>query len=390
MRLRDSLLPLVSLRKILNLGEDEAEQAKARQVIVAQVGAYQFGIIVDRVFDTEEIVVKPVSPILRSLRIFSGNTILGDGSVIMILDPNGVASAVGDVSSMAKAQADIDLVQTDNARKTPLLVFRAGRGAPRAVPLSLVSRLEEINVDKIERSGNRSVVQYRGKLMPLIPFSDTMELKTKGNQSVLVFSERERVMGLMVDEIIDIVEEHIDVQLTTENAFGLLGSAIIHGQAMDVIDVGHFLSIAHADWFGSRGPMQTAGAAENGRRVLLVDDSPFFRNMLAPMLHAAGYEVKAVNDAAEALKLSQGDARFDLIISDIEMPGMNGFDFAKAVRAQDGKWSKTPLLALSSHATSQDLERGRAAGFDDYIAKFDRDALLRAVEKISTMSKDVA
>ena len=388
MRLRDSLLPLVSLRKILKLGDDETAQTQNLQVIVAQVGAYQFGIIVDRVFDTEEIVVKPVSPILRHLRIFSGNTILGDGSVIMILDPNGVANAVGEVSGMAKAQQALEQNVTDQARKTPLLVFRAGNGTPRAVPLSLVSRLEEIDVNKIENSGLRRVVQYRGKLMPLLPFSDLMTLRKAGTQPVLVFAERERVMGLMVDEIVDIVEEHIDVQLGSEGAFGLLGSAIINGQAMDVIDVGHFLSIAHPDWFGSRAPMALdpvkAGVA---KRILLVDDSPFFRNMLAPMLNVAGYEVQAVNDAKEALKLSQGDAHFDIIISDIEMPDMDGFEFAKQVRSDSSRWRKTPMLALSSHATAQDMDRGRDVGFDDYIAKFDREGLMRSIERIGSKSE---
>lgn len=388
MRLRDSLLPLVSLRKILKLGDDDAQQAQNLQVIVAQVGAYQFGIIVDRVFDTEEIVVKPVSPILRHVRIFSGNTILGDGSVIMILDPNGVANAVGEVSGMAKAQQALEQTVTDHARKTPLLVFRAGNGTPRAVPLSLVSRLEEIDVSKIENSGLRRVVQYRGKLMPLLPFSDLMAPRHSGVQPVLVFAERERVMGLMVDEIVDIVEEHIDVQLGSEGAFGLLGSAIINGQAMDVIDVGHFLSIAHPDWFGSRSAMALDPVKANmAKRILLVDDSPFFRNMLAPMLNVAGYEVQAVNDAKEALKLSQGDAHFDLIISDIEMPDMDGFEFAKQVKSDGSRWRKTPLLALSSHATAQDMDRGRAVGFDDYIAKFDREGLMRSIERMGNKSE---
>lgn len=392
MRLRDSLLPLVSLRRVLGLSDDDAAQAGNRQVIVAQVGAHQFGIIVDRVFDTEEIVVKPVSPILRHLRIFSGNTILGDGSVIMILDPNGVANAVGEVAGMAKAQQELDKGAADHARKTPLLVFRAGGGAPRAVPLSLVARLEEIEVAKIENSALRRVVQYRGKLMPLLPFTDTMALRQSGVQPVLVFAERDRVMGLMVDEIVDIVEEHIDVQLSGDGAFGLLGSAIIHGQAMDVIDVGHFLSIAHPDWFGSRAAMTSGDLAQQGgkKRILLVDDSPFFRNMLAPMLGVAGYEVQAVNDAAQALSLSRGDAHFDLIISDIEMPGMDGFEFARQIRAENSRWRATPLLALSSHATVQDLDRGRAVGFDDYVAKFDREALLRSIAQIGNKKKEVA
>ncbi len=379
MRLRDRLLPLVSLRQVLRM-EESGENESSRQVIVVQVGTNSFGIIVDRVFDTEEIVVKPVSPILKGIRIFSGNTILGDGSVIMILDPNGVASTMG---GMAGSQAEREMGAGAHAareaeEKTSLLVFRAGDGAPRTVPLSLVSRLEEFDVKKIETSGQQKVIQYRGRLMPLIPFSDRMNIKSEGLQSVLVFSDRERSMGLMVDEIIDIVEEKIDVQISSDGNFGLLGSAIINGQATDVIDVGHFLSIAHNDWFGSAGEMKFEHKGGQ-KRVLLVDDSPFFRNMLSPMLGVAGYKVTCVKDAEEALRLCQAGDKFDIIVSDIEMPGMNGFDFAKKIRAEDSHWKAVPLVALSSHATPQDLDRGKAAGFDDYVAKFDREGLLRSL-----------
>ena len=196
---------------------------------------------------------------------------------------------------------------------------------------------------------------------------------------MLVFSDRDRSMGLMVDDIVDIVEERIDVQMASENNFGLLGSAIIHGKAMDVIDVGHFLSVAHNDWFGTKGLNASYGAVSKKKKVLLVDDSPFFRNMLAPMLGVAGYQVVTASHAQEAMQMFQKGENFDIIVSDIEMPGMSGFDFAKAVRAHGGNLSRVPLVALSSHASTQDLERGKAAGFNDYIAKFDREALLRAI-----------
>ena len=113
-------------------------------IVVTQVGNYTFGIMVDRVFDTEEIVVKPVAPILRHIEMFSGNTILGDGSVIMILDPNGIASASGDVTLAETARGEAATVQATKAEdKMALLLFRAGGGAPKAVPLSLVTRLED-------------------------------------------------------------------------------------------------------------------------------------------------------------------------------------------------------------------------------------------------------
>ncbi|MCK4944663.1 MAG: chemotaxis protein CheW [Alphaproteobacteria bacterium] len=396
MRLRNRLLPLVALGKVLELekidenknnsegeceSKDETNSGIGKQVIVVEVGAQTFGIVVDRVFDTEEIVVKPVSPILKGIRIFSGNTILGDGSVIMILDPNGIANTIGNMADVEEENNKSDEnshTLTDSESKTSLLIFKAGEGASRAVPLSLVARLEEFDVEKIEFSGHQKVVQYRGNLMPLIPFNDLMKQKEQGGQSVLVFSDRERSMGLMVDEIVDIVEETVNVEIKAEDNFGLLGSAVIHDQATDVIDVGHFLSIAHPDWFGTK---DSAGFEQKGgaKKVLLVDDSPFFRNMISPMLSIAGYQVISIQSGQEALDLCDAGEKFDVIVSDIEMPGMDGYEFALKIKADDSKWKNVPLVALSSHATTQDVDRGKAAGFDDYIAKFDREALLQSI-----------
>ncbi len=168
LRLRDRLLPLVSLTELLRLGEAAARET-VPTIVVAQVGATTLGIIVDRVFDTEEIVVKPVAPILRHITMFSGNTILGDGSVIMILDPNGIARAIGlggsaEQRGVAAVAADL----AENRERSALLLFRAGDATPKAVPLSLVARLEDIPRDRIEFSAGALVTQYRGKLMPLI------------------------------------------------------------------------------------------------------------------------------------------------------------------------------------------------------------------------------
>jgi len=401
MRLRDRLLPLISLSDLLEL-EDEAVETvlddegneieienkdDSKQVIVAQVGANNFGIIVDRVYDTEEIVVKPVSPMLKNIKMFSGNTILGDGSVIMILDPNGIANAMGNINdseidTALGSENHSNMAIPDSERKTSLLIFKAGEGAPRAVPLSLVARLEDIDIKNIEVSGRQRVVQYRDKLMPLILFSESMIPKTEGHQSVLVFSDRERSMGLMVDEIIDIVEERVDVQIASEDNLGLLGSAIIEGQAMDVVDVGHFLSVSHSDWFSCNEDGTFEDNSSIKKRILLVDDSPFFRNMISPMLSIAGYTVVSTNSAIEALALCDAGEKFDIIISDIEMPEMNGYDFAKKIKSGDSGWKDVPIVALSSHATQSDLERGKTAGFTDYVAKFDRDALLRSISQI--------
>ena len=391
LRLRNRLLPLVSLQQLLRLDDQEGAAEKKDDetfIVVTQVGTYTFGIMVDRVFDTEEIVVKPVAPILRHIEMFSGNTILGDGSVIMILDPNGIASATGEMAmgeTMSKETASVQATRQED--KMALLLFRAGVGAPKAVPLSLVARLEDVDLSSVEQSNGLPVVQYRGKLMPLVPIDPGFVIQTEGRQPVLVFADGDRSMGLIVDEIVDIVEERLVVQLTAERP-GMMGSAIIAGKATDVIDAGFFLTQAYKDWFGSSS---TEGYEEekSQQRVLLLDDSPFFRNLLTPLLSVAGYDVTAVENANEALALCEAGEDFDVIVSDIEMPGMNGFDFAETVR-QGGRWSGIPMIALSSHASPRDLDRGRQAGFTDYVAKFDRDALLYALQQTLSEQKGAA
>ncbi len=379
LRLRNKLLPLVSLREKLQLQAIDAKAEDDTFIVVTQVGTYNFGIMVDRVFDTEEIVVKPVAPILRHIEMFSGNTILGDGSVIMILDPNGIAAASGQmgIGDHDTAEAQTVKTRTHGEQAVPLLLFRAGGGAPKAVPLALVARLEELERKTIEHSNDRWVVQYRGQLMPLIPLDPSQTITTQeGRQPVLVFSDREHTMGLIVDEIVDIVEAKLNVDLAAELP-GRIGSAIIAGQATDIIDAGYYLGQAFGDWFGSR---QKDSVGDDHKRVLLVDDSAFFRNLLAPQLTAAGFQVTAVDGGDKALNLCEAGEEFDLIISDIEMPNMNGFEFCEAVK-RNALWQGTPIIALSSHASPKDIAKGRQVGFDDYVAKYDREGLVHTLNE---------
>jgi two-component system chemotaxis sensor kinase CheA len=377
LRLRDKLLPLSRLTALL--GVEAAGELKDDDgfIVVIQVGSQSFGIVVDAVLHTEEIVVKPMSSKLRHIAMFSGNTILGDGSVIMIVDPNGIARALGSTvtSQLAAADAAATKPAAADGQATSLLLFRAGSTQLKAVPLALVTRLEEIDARKVEMSNGRHMVQYRGQLMPLVTMNEEVRVKGEGAQPLLVFSDGNRVMALVVDEIVDIVEERLDIQVGSENA-GVLGSAIIKGQATEIIDVGHFLPLAFEDWF--RRKEQPARNA--ARSVLLVDDSPFFRNMLTPVLQAAGYQVTAVGAASEALALLEDGCTFDVAITDVEMPEMDGFQFAESLRA-DPRTAGLPVIALCSTASPEAVERGRRVGFNDYVAKFDRQGLIAALKE---------
>jgi two-component system, chemotaxis family, sensor kinase CheA len=376
LRLRNKLLPLMHLKKLLKIDDGSSSDPENGFIVVTQVGSQTFGIVVDGVFHTEEIVVKPMSTKLRHIDMFSGNTILGDGAVIMIIDPNGIAKALGTSVAASHEIAEDNAASRANAAEqlTSLLVFRAGSSQPKAVPLGLVTRLEEIAADKIELSNGRYMVQYREQLMPLVQMAG-VSVQTSGAQPILVFADDGRSMGLVVDEIIDIVEEKLHIEVAGSQD-GILGSAVIKGQATEVIDVGHFLPMAFADWF-SRKEMRPSLSAQS---VLLVDDSAFFRNMLAPVLKAAGYRVRVAPNAQEGLAALRSGQAFDVVLTDIEMPDMNGFEFAETIRA-DQHFGAMPIIALSSVVSPAAIERGRLAGFHDYVAKFDRPGLIAALKE---------
>lgn len=378
LRLRERLLPIVTLDGLMR-GQatvEEGEIVESGFVVVAQVGRQRFGVLVDEVFHTEEIVVKPMSSKLRHIPLFAGNTILGDGAVVLIVDPNGIAKLVGQsAQSGAAVEAESEEAEAGDVKAT-LLVFKGGSGGFKAVPLSLVTRLEEIDSSKIEHLGGRPLIQYRGRLMPLVPADPSIAIRSEGNQALVVFSDGDRAMGLVVDEIVDIVEERLDIEITADRS-DLIGSAVLRGRATDIINIAHFLPLAYDDW--ARGPRKTVVKAPS---LLLVDDSAFFRDMLTPVLKAAGYGVTAASSADEALGLLKSNPGIDLVVSDLEMPGRSGFDLIAAMRGAGGRLAELPVIALTGTVGADVIERARRLAISDLVAKFDRSGLLAALAEI--------
>ncbi|MFO1019557.1 MAG: chemotaxis protein CheW [Planctomycetales bacterium] len=374
-RLRNRLLPLVHLSEVLDLEESEKpSQEQETNIVVVQVGDDQFGLIVSQVFDTEEIVVKPVGHLLKDIDIFQGTTILGDGRVIMILDVAGIASQFSKQISHGndrESRQDGDAA-LHNDQMTSLLLFNVGNETVMSVPLSLVARLEEVSQANIERTGDRLVVQYRGDLLPLLPVEGMSAESTADPQPVIVFSEGNKSMGLMVEQIRDIVEDRLVIRMQSRRP-GVIGTAIINDAATDILDIQHYINIANPDWFKSQGKQENA-------RVLVVDDSVFFRQLVTTSLESEGYRVVAAESAVRAVELIEGGLKTDLIVCDIDMPMMDGFEFAEWIRER-ADFKGTPLIALTSLMTQKSVERGEQAGFNRYLQKFDVNVFLTTVRE---------
>lgn len=346
------MVPLASLARVFGAGDSRDGYA-----VIMESNGRLFGVIADRILGTEDIVVRALPEIFRDEKIYSGSAVLGSGRVAMILDTQGLATRVGTTVHENPA-----LQPEKTADTTRLVLVRAG--GLYAVPLQAVARLEKIDADIIERNADGCVMRYRGRLLPVLPLQD--RVPERGH--VVVLRVNEKMAALAVDDIVNVVEDVLDISIPSARA-GSLGSAIVDGCVVDVVDAAHYAG--HA----------AAAAAASEKTVLLVDDSDFFIKLLVPALSALGYQVVTAANAEAALKMCRDGGVFDIVISDIEMPGMSGFDFAQRLRAQGSRWRHVPLLALSAHATSSDKARGRAAGFDDYITKFDRDSLLGSIAR---------
>jgi two-component system chemotaxis sensor kinase CheA len=252
------------------------------------------------------------------------------------------------------------------------------------VPLSLVTRLEEIDASKIEWVGGRPLIQYRGHLMPLVAADPKIEIKREGTQALVVFSDGGRSMGLVVDEIVDIVDDALNIELVNDRS-DLVGSAVVRGRATEVVNVAHYLPLAHEDW-GRSGPPRAANPTRN---VLLVDDSAFFREMLTPVLKAAGYKVISAASAEQALELLASGPRIDVLITDVEMPGRDGFHLVETIRGQGG-FADLPVIALSSGVSPEAIDQARKLKISEFVAKFDRSGLVSALAETQPVLGEAA
>jgi two-component system, chemotaxis family, sensor kinase CheA len=195
-----------------------------------------------------------------------------------------------------------------------------------------------------------------------------------GKQPIVVVGDEHRSMGLLVDAIVDIVEAVVEIEVGSPCA-GVLGSALINGRATEIVDMTHFLPLAFDDWLGSYGRR----TGRPPRHILLIDDAPFCRDMLAPVLRSAGYAVTPVGSARAGLAHLQEGGAVDCVITNLELPDMDGFALVAALR-QNPNTADLPVIGLAPSVSAALVERGRQAGLRDYVAKFDRQGLIAALK----------
>ncbi len=389
-RLRGRLLPVLELAATLKLADEVPHQGS---IVVIDIGDRTFGILVNEIYGAEEIVVKPLGVHFQHLSHYGGCSILGDGSVIPILDCNGLAqmmelSEEADHAALQKADSPVSLHDMQH-----VLVFRQD-GGRYAIPMALVERLEKFPAENIETSGAKEVLQYRdGEVIPVLRWGDLAGLDSIAAKQVygLILSDGHHRMCLQVDEIVDILEIPLEIKKPSQEEF-YLGTAVILEQATEVVDVFDVIKRAVPDWF--KKPVTEEGENKS-QSILFVEDAPFFRNLVVPVLQAMNYEIWTANDGEEACKIL-ADKTPDIILTDIEMPNMDGYELADWI-ARQAHLKDVPLIALTATPPDEN-DDVRRQKFDDVLVKFDRHSLVEhlqlamgrhGVDKINSVDADI-
>ncbi|MBF0301779.1 MAG: chemotaxis protein CheW [Desulfamplus sp.] len=362
--------------------------ASAINIAVVSAGTHKYGLVVDELKDSEEIVVKPLGRHLKKCSGYAGATIMGDGKVALILDVSNLAQ-MAELTTMAEAERTAKAARAaeearEKARdKASLLLFKNG---PEhcAAPLNLVERIERIPVSSIENVSGKKVVQYRGGALPLYELSqvaNVSKLPQTEQQEIIVFTVKGRELGLMVTPPVDAVEISLDIDDSTLKQTGINGSMIIDGHTTLLVDIFDVVKNLNPSWFEDE-KLAAAEMEEAGQKVILfAEDSAFFRNQVKGFMTDEGYSVITAEDGEIAWNLlKERHNEVDLVVTDLEMPNMDGFELTSRIK-KDPVLSHFKVIALTSLASDAHVKRGKEVGIDEYEIKLDRENLMKLIRR---------
>ncbi|MCG8652072.1 MAG: chemotaxis protein CheW, partial [Pirellulales bacterium] len=315
LRLRGSLLPLIRLQNALEIPlsesieepvveEQPADTEEALNIIVVETGQQRYGVIVDGLFDSEEIVVKPLGRHLKECRCLSGATILGDGRVALILDVPGIGQHVALGTSNETASRGEELTESEKQQagdSQSLLLFNNAANEQFAIPMGVVSRIERVQAGQISQLGDQLLLQYRDSSLPLIRLADHITAEAAEERErmfVVVFEVSGKEVGLIAPILHDVRNVTAVIDDATLREPGVMGAAVINEVTTRLIALHEIVVKAHPEWFTK--PEPSAEEEQLETRIMLAEDSNFFRKQVKKHLLDSGYTIIEAVDGQEA------------------------------------------------------------------------------------------
>lgn len=362
--------------------------SSALNIVVVSTGSMKYGLIVDRLQDSEEIVIKPLGRHLQQCKGYAGATIMGDGRIALILDVSNLARMAhltsidgSDRASEVAKAAEAEIKATLD--KQSLLIFKNSEIEHFAVPLNQVERIEKIKRSDIEDLGGKRIMKYRGGSLSLICVDDLAMVQPIADHEsllVIVFNIAKRPVGLLAIGPIDAIEVSADIDDTTLSQPGIMGSIIINNQTTMLVNVFEMVQTLFPQWFEEQDKYEIEDK-DDGEfpTILIAEDSKFFRNQVKGYMTEVGYNVIEAEDGVEGWNqlMEHGD-EISMLVTDIEMPNMNGFELTQKIR-DNSQFTELPIIALTTLASAEDVAMGKAVGVDEYHIKLDKERLMVSV-----------
>jgi two-component system chemotaxis sensor kinase CheA len=384
-RLRGQLIPILTLQRIAGNGLSSGLQLDEEcRFLVLKAGVTTFGLVIDEIDHTEEIVIKPLPQILKKMTFYAGSSILGDSDVAMVISANGICHSqnlhLQDLQAgVAAGRSVSDLQLLDLQEKQDLLVFRYGTDEQFAVPLSLVFKVEIIERQQIETIANRDFIHLEGRNILLVYLDEHLALKPLPEDLERLYIFTTKINKFEVAVVASSIEESIHTRLNLDsppmNESVVLGVTKLHGKLTFLLDLFSLAEKVSPDIF--RGKVFSETPTKN--RLLVVDDTPFFRDLEKKYFESVGFQVTLAFNGQDALDLLSAKPRaFDLVVTDIVMPVMDGYDLLKNIRNHP-QLAHIPVIALTSFAQEENLDKAKSAGFFSYALKTNKETILDAV-----------
>lgn len=383
-RLRGELIPVFRLNNRLSLEgikvEENGNISDSLNIVILNAEGQCYGLIVDNVLDTEEIVVKPLSRKLKDLNLFGGATIMGDGRVALIIDAlgffNSVDSGKSQKSDVQSFEEELNRVADGESQE--ILLTELGDKRSYGIPLCLVNRLEEFSFGDVEWTGDQPLVRYGNKPMLLIDIEKTLgldghsELQREGigKEDVIacvVTKIRGSYFGIVVRAIKDIAFSQSDVNQETSDREGIMGTLFVNDKTVSLLDVHNIIDLQNC--FKNKSSV-------HGSKILLVDDSPMHRRVQKEVISELGFDVILASDGNDAVDKMKENSDLKLVITDLEMPNLNGWELIKHIRESN---SELPVVAMSSRITSVDENRSERSGFNKFVDKTNQEKVAEAI-----------
>ncbi|HBI14159.1 MAG TPA: hybrid sensor histidine kinase/response regulator [Desulfobulbaceae bacterium] len=373
---------------------DPGDSAEADEVslsfVVLKVGNNHYGLVVDRIIGTEEIVVKPLHPVVKQLGIYAGATIMGNGKTALILDVGGIARHTGITLAERIMEEREKELKTEDLQS--VLLFKSGPKEQLALSLPLIRRIEPIKIKDVELIGDKEYISVDGVSTLIIRLDHLLKVSPIVDQEemyLILPRHLKRPVGILMSMFVDVVDTAVDLDLSSYKADGFLGTAIINNFMTLFLDIYRLVEMLDPATAGHPHALsETASAGRSPGRILLLEDIAFFRHLIKGYLEAEGYVVVDVKNGQQGLEQLE-ENEFDLIVSDLEMPIMDGWTFIKNVR-QSIRQSDIPAVALTSLDTDESRKKSMENGFDFYEVKLEREHFLEIVATAFTKIRDKA